>query len=74
MSSDARQLREGARLTSSSASSDTMPPSPRLSARRIKMAYLSATISSSDQRITDTMPITVSGVGAPPASAACFNP
>jgi hypothetical protein len=37
------------------------------------MAYLSATIRRSDQRITDTMPNTVSGVGAPPASTACFN-
>ncbi len=38
------------------------------------MAYLSATIKISDQRITDTTPITVSGVGAPPAAAACFSP
>jgi hypothetical protein len=32
------------------------------------MAYLSATMRRIDQRITDTMPITVSGVGVPPAS------
>ena len=42
--------------------------------RMIRMAYLSATIRMSDQRITDTIPITLSGVGAPPASAACFRP
>ena len=34
-----------------------MPPSPWLSARMIRMAYLSETIRISDQRISDTMPM-----------------
>jgi len=51
-----------------------MPPSPRLSARMIRMAYLNETITVSDQRITDTMPMMVSGEGVPAASAACLNP
>src|ERR1700730_12364329 len=38
-----------------------MPPSPRLPARMIRMAYLNETITISDQRITDTMPMMVSG-------------
>src|SRR4051812_19801023 len=38
------------------------------------MAYLRATIRMRDQRITDATPLTISGVGAPAASTACFSP
>ena len=51
-----------------------IPPSPRLSARMIRMAYLNETITISDHRITDTMPMMVSSEIAPAASAACLNP
>src|ERR1700730_15662982 len=61
MSREARQLPAGARRTSRSANSAKMPPSPRLPARMIRMAYLNETITISDQRITDTMPMMVSG-------------
>jgi len=74
MSKEARQLPAGACRTSRSAKSATMPPSPRLSARMIRMAYLNETTTISDQRITDAMPMMVSGVIAPEASAACLNP
>jgi hypothetical protein len=39
----------------------TMPPSPRLSARRISTAYLSDTIRISDHRISDTAPVAAAG-------------
>ena len=39
----------------------------------IRIAYLNETITISDQRITDTMPMMVSGEIAPAASAACLN-
>jgi hypothetical protein len=73
ISSEARQLPAGAFRTSSNANSAMIPPSPRLSARMIRMAYLNETITISDQRITDTMPMIVSGEIVPPASAACLN-
>ena len=48
-----------------------MPPSPRLSARMIRMAYLIDTTRISDHRITDTAPITAAASGwAAPAMAA----
>ena len=49
----------------SSASSATMPPSPRLSARRISSAYLSEMIRISAHRISDTTPRIASGVSCP---------
>ena len=49
----------------------TMPPSPRLSARMMRIAYLMDTTRISDHRITDTAPITarVSGWAAPAMAA-----
>ena len=49
----------------------TTPPSPRLSARMIRMAYLIDTTRISDHRITETAPITAgaSGTAAPPMAA-----
>jgi hypothetical protein len=38
----------------------TIPPSPWLSARRIRMAYFSDTTRISAQKIRETMPTTVS--------------
>ena len=46
----------------SSASIAMMPPSPRLSARRIRTAYFTATMSTSDHRISETEPRTASRV------------
>ena len=47
-----------------------IPPSPWLFARRISATYLSETTTVSDQKISETMPITFSGVsGKPPAVA-----
>ena len=68
---DDQKLRApGARLArcarDSSASSATMPPSPRLSARRIRSAYLIEMIRISAHRISDTTPRTASGVSGPP--------
>ena len=49
----------------------TMPPSPRLSARMIRIAYLIDTTRISDHRMTDTAPITAAASGwAAPAMAA----
>ncbi|WP_331311999.1 hypothetical protein [Methylobacterium oryzae] len=48
----------------------TMPPSPRLSARRISTAYFSDTIRISDHRISETAPVAAAGTAAPPAVAA----
>ncbi len=45
-----------------------MPPSPLLSARMMKPAYLTATISTSDQNTSESTPSTFSGVGAIPCS------
>ena len=42
-----------------------IPPSPWLSARMIRIAYLSETIRISAQRITETIPMIVSSEGAP---------
>jgi hypothetical protein len=45
-----------------SAISARMPPSPRLSARRISVTYLVVTTSTRDQKISDRMPMISSGV------------
>ncbi len=53
-----------------------MPPSPRLSARSTRIAYLSATMRTSAQSTSDTAPITATLEGPRPASAAstaCFS-
>ncbi len=42
-----------------------MPPSPWLSARMIRIAYLIEMTTISDQKISDTMPMTDSGVTCP---------
>src|SRR5439155_20035933 len=47
-----------------------MPPSPRLSARRIRIAYLREKIKMRDQRISETTPRTASGLAIPAALAA----
>ena len=44
-----------------------MPPSPRLSARRISTTYLSVTTSISAQKITDTAPTDVRASSGTPA-------
>ena len=44
-----------------SANSDRMPPSPSLSARMISMTYLSVTIASRLQNISDSTPSSVAG-------------
>ena len=54
----------------SSASKAMMPPSPRLSARMIRIAYFTETIRITAHRITESTPSTASGDGAPPAPAA----
>ena len=43
-----------------------IPPSPRLSARRISTTYLTATIVISVQTITEITPITLAGTVAMP--------
>ena len=48
----------------------TIPPSPRLSARRIRTAYLSDTTTISDHRITETAPMTAAESGEAPSAAA----
>jgi hypothetical protein len=53
-----------------SASSATMPPSPRLSARRISSASFSEMIRIAAHRISDTTPSTADGVSGPPWVAA----
>ena len=46
-----------------------MPPSPRLSACITSITYFTVTISTSDQKMSDRMPITSVGViGTPPNS------
>ena len=60
----------------SSASMATIPPSPRLFARRIRIEYLIAMMVISAHRISDTTPNTASGVGVPwllAARAASFK-
>ena len=47
-----------------------MPPSPRLSARRIRTAYLSEMMRINDQMISETTPSTASGDGEPLGLAA----
>ena len=46
-----------------------IPPSPRLSACMISITYFTVTISTSDQKIRDRMPMTsVVVIGTPPKS------
>jgi len=66
----ARHAQAGTWRAWSSASSATMPPSPRLSARRINSAYLIEMMRISAHRISDTTPRTASLVSGPPLVAA----
>ena len=52
------------------ASSASMPPSPWLSARMIRIAYLMEMTMISDQKINDTMPSTACGDTSPAELAA----
>jgi hypothetical protein len=61
----ARHLLRLARRGLTRASSARMPPSPRLSARMIRIAYLIEMKMISDQKISDTMPTTASGETCP---------
>ena len=45
-----------------------MPPSPRLSARMMKVRYLNETTKLSDQKMSDRTPRTLSAVGCSPYS------
>ena len=47
-----------------------IPPSPRLSARMMKVRYLKETTKLSDQKISESTPSTFSPVGAIPYSGA----
>ena len=47
-----------------------MPPSPRLSARMMKVRYLNVTMKLSDQKTSDRRPRMLSTVGASPYSGA----
>ena len=47
-----------------------MPPSPWLSARMMRIAYLIEMTMINDQKISDTMPSTAAGVGCPLGFAA----
>ena len=73
MSSTARQVPGLASRARSSASMATMPPSPRLSARMIRMAYFTDTTRTSDHRITETAPTTAAGSGRPVPALAAFT-
>ena len=53
---------------SSNASSERMPPSPRLSARRMKTMYFTLTTRMSVHRISDSTPTMLPGVGWMPYS------
>ena len=68
--SEARRAVCLARRGLTSASRARMPPSPWLSARMIRVAYLNEMTTISDQKISDTMPITASGVTWPLGLAA----
>src|SRR5262249_31129543 len=48
----------------------TIPPSPRLLARKISTAYLSDTITIRDQMTRETTPSTADDTGVPPPDAA----
>jgi hypothetical protein len=50
-----------------------MPPSPWLSARKIRIAYFRETITINVHRISDATPRIVSGESVPPAWAACLK-
>ena len=51
---------EGIEMRSASAIKESVPPSPLLSARKIKQTYLIVTLIVSVQRISDKMPMTFS--------------
>ena len=61
----ARHLLRLARRGLTSASSARMPPSPWLSARMMRIAYLIEMTMINDQKISDTMPSTASGETCP---------
>ena len=61
----ARHLLRLARRGLTRASSARMPPSPWLSARMIRIAYLIEMTMISDQKISETIPSTACGVIAP---------
>jgi hypothetical protein len=48
----------------------SVPPSPLLSARRMKSTYLIVTMKISAHRMSDTIPNTISRVTVPPPAAA----
>ena len=52
-----------------SVSSDSVPPSPRLSARIMKITYFSVTTSMTDQKISDSTP----KISARPGSSPCAS-
>src|SRR6185436_462516 len=57
------------RVSMINASSAYTPPSPRLSARRMKPTYFTATISTNDQTISDNNPKTFADPGFNPYDA-----
>ena len=61
----ARHALRLARRGLTSASNARMPPSPWLSARMMRIAYLIEMTMISDQKISDTMPSTASGETCP---------
>ncbi len=62
--SNVRLLRLASGCWDTSAISASTPPSPLLSARITKIRYLMEMSSVSAQKISDSTPITLSGVGA----------
>ena len=66
MMSAQRGLRFSAPTGVTSAVSARIPPSPRLSARRTKMPYLTEITSTSDQKMSDSTPSTLARVGSTP--------
>ena len=59
------------KLPRASAISDSIPPSPRLSARSTNAMYLIVTMTVSAQKISDSTPRTCSGAACSPPVAAC---
>ncbi len=57
-----RRFVPGSRPRATSAVSARMPPSPRLSARMIRLMYFSVTMITSAQKMIDMMPKTFSAV------------
>jgi hypothetical protein len=60
-----RHVRARAYLVRRMASSATMPPSPRLSARMMRIAYFSEIIRITDQMMSETTEVTACGDTAP---------